>query len=164
MKGSPVVGNQQTSFEKPEELQCIFRREMTPSKTRLPPGRVTNRKQRDIELAASLVEMPLDQVMRIANESCVASEKSAPMAIIQQVHIRRCTPAIEAIAVAPVTRRSSKQRHSANSHFFVRSDRDSMTVPPLLKPPLYSRRGIQWNVARQSIECCKREVIGVSVG
>src|SRR5688572_19135987 len=120
---------------------------MTSPKARFPPGRVTNRKQGNIELAASLVQMPLDQVMDVANESCITSKKSAPMAIIQQVHVRRRTPAIEAIAVTPVACCGSEQRHSTNLRLLIGCNRDGMTVPSLLKPPLHSRRCIQRNVA-----------------
>src|SRR5947209_10799129 len=70
----------------------------------LPPGSVTDRQERDVELAAARTECALDELVRIRHERGIAGEEAALGAGVEQVHVRGASPAIEAISIAAMRR------------------------------------------------------------
>src|SRR5579872_6289980 len=94
-KGSPVIGNEDPAIEALEERERVVVRQMTSSKSSLlPPGRVADRKQRDIQLASTVGERVLDEVVRIRGEGGIAGEETCLSAGIEQVHAGRAAPSI----------------------------------------------------------------------
>src|SRR5688572_30821736 len=100
-----MVGNEEPSLEKAKELERVLRRQMTTPKTGLPPRRMSDRQERDVELTTGLVQMALDEVMRITGKRRVAGEEATVATVVQQVHVGRRAPSIEAVAISPMTRR-----------------------------------------------------------
>ena len=80
VKGTPVKGHKGSRLRPLEERQCIGRGEVSTAKSRFPPRRVPNGKQRDVELSAIAGEMIVDHLVRPIRERCVPREENRTMA------------------------------------------------------------------------------------
>lgn len=65
MKRSPVKWNEVPSLGAFEQAQSIGRGEVSPTESRLPPGSVTNRQKRYIELSVAIREMLMNHPVRL---------------------------------------------------------------------------------------------------
>jgi hypothetical protein len=105
-EGPPVIGNQMPRPQAREKIQRVLTSEMPGAKRpSLPPGSVSDRQQRDIELSFPHPEDPLDQEVRGLAQPCVAGEEAAFALVLEKIHVRRCPPAVVAVTVAFVPRR-----------------------------------------------------------
>src|SRR5688572_20916490 len=112
-KRAPVIRHHRSSAQALEELERVFMCEMPFAETRFPPRRVSDRQQSEIELAPVLPQRVFDETMCIRNERRVAGEEHG-LARIEEIHVRRATPPIDAVSIATVSCSSGVQIHVTN--------------------------------------------------
>src|SRR5437867_6062382 len=93
-EGSPVIRDQVARAQPREELERVFARQMSLSKrTTLPPRRIADRQEGDVQFALTEPKHPLDEKMRRVAQPSVAGEEAALLGVLQQIHVgRRSAP------------------------------------------------------------------------
>ena len=144
----PVIRDEVLRLKQLEQGESVGAGEVSLSKSGLPPGRVPDRKQGDIEISAMDGQMILDETCGIGGERCVASKKTRRFISIYQIHIGRAAPPIDSVAISLVGCCGSTNGHAFQLGSLARRDSYSMTVSLLPKPLCYGRWSEQRDVVR----------------
>src|SRR5688572_31878596 len=136
---------------------------MTASESRLPPRRVADRQQRDVQLPTTLMNDLAHELMRVWRERGVTGKEARLGARIDQIHVRRRTPAIERVPTPAVSGRSGVNYDATNRDLAVGWQRPGVRVSEADEPGGDRWRSEERDVARQPVEGAEGKVIGVRV-
>ena len=154
-----MEGNEVPSLGSLEQAQRVRRGEVAFPKARLPPGSVTDGQQGDVELAAGISDVLVDDPVGMLRERRVPGEEHGVLIRELQLHIGRGAPAIDPISAAIVLGRCSTNRQPADGSVFVRRKRLSMHVASPCQPARHGWRAEERNVPWQGIEARKGQMI-----
>src|SRR5205814_4150443 len=100
IEGSPVIGNEVPRLQSLEQCERIAAGEMSFSKSGLPPWRVANGQQREIQVSPLVHQMPLHQMRRIRSQRCITCKETGDLISIYKVHISLASPPVDTVPVS----------------------------------------------------------------
>src|SRR3569833_749133 len=101
---APMIRDQDPRAKALEQRLRVFVGEMAFAEPGLPPRRIADREQGEIELAVLRPQRAFDQAVCVLHQRRVAGKEDRLVGI-EQVHVRVGAPAIVPVAIAPMGRR-----------------------------------------------------------
>lgn len=132
---------------------------MSSAKARLPPRRVADRQEGDIEVSAFVRDMLVDNSVSIVCESRIAGEEYRVSLGMKQIHVCRRTPPIDRVAASIVLGRRGMDGQCTHPDIFLGRERLGVRVATTGKPSRYCGRSVQRNVTGKGIEAGERQVV-----
>src|SRR5438309_9686990 len=102
-EGAPVVRHERFRAQSLEQREGVFVSQVPFAEARLPPRRVADGQEREVELAAVVPEDTLDEMMSILDERGIAGEKDR-LAGVEEIHVRVTSPPVVAVPIPAVRR------------------------------------------------------------
>ena len=103
-----------------EKLEGIAGSQMAASESRLPPRRMPDGKQRNIQLAVTIGDVVVDDAIRLVGKRRIASEEDGMPLGQEQIHVGRGPPPVDTISTPIVFCRSCTNAEPTNRGRLVR--------------------------------------------
>src|SRR5688500_13894481 len=145
MEGSPVIRNEIPGTETLEQCERIVAGEMSAPKSGLPPGRISDREQSQVETASGRVQYGVDHLVCRLRETGVPGKEARHVGGLEQIHVRRTAPVIESIPVAAMLGGCRMDGQSSELDGIAGVDRFGLRVARTAKPPLDGTRSKDGN-------------------
>src|SRR5258708_21346269 len=138
---------------------------MAAAESRFPWWRVADGEQCDVELAVRMPQNAFDEVVGRGRQRRIAGKECTFVRRLEEIHVRRAEPPIEAVPVSPVLRPRcvNPQCAVAKGDDASRIEARGISISLAREPPGDGRWREQWYFARELIERTKREMVGVRV-
>src|SRR5256885_11721290 len=115
-----MIGDEIPRLQSLEQRERVRARKMSLAKSWLPPWRVTDRQECEIQIPAVALEVFVYEVVGVCRQSSIASEEARYFFSINQIHIRCATPAIYPVPVSLLRCGSRSNRHAIQLGCFSR--------------------------------------------
>jgi hypothetical protein len=162
MECPPVIRNENSPAQPLEQHQRVVVGEVPTAKSRaLPPRRISNGQERDVERPAAWHELAMHELVRIGHQRGISREEARLIASVEEVHVRGAAPTVEAITIPAMCRQRRVNVDVSDTSRTARREILGVLVPTPSQPFRDYRRSEKRNVARQRVERTEREMIGV---